>query len=96
VKKIKYNFQVTERILCCKEMYRERENSMPKLCEVIGDQNEDLFLRNCMSEMRPCSTADRQISLTEVRNEAHPLKYSEEKLLQITSYFFFRIFVSLL
>jgi hypothetical protein len=25
------------------------------------DQNKDLFSRNYMSEMRPCSTTDRQI-----------------------------------
>ena len=44
-----------------------------------GHQNIDLFSRNCMSEMRPRSDADRQIGST-VGNQATALKYSEKKL----------------
>jgi hypothetical protein len=35
---------------------------MPKLHDLIGrDQNKDLLSRNCMLEMRPCSTTDSKI-----------------------------------
>jgi len=45
VKESKRTIQVTERILCCKEIYRVQENSMFKLCEVIEETETKIYFR---------------------------------------------------
>jgi hypothetical protein len=43
-------------------IYRVRKNSMPKIRDLVGgDQNKDLLSRNCMSEMSSCNATGRQI-----------------------------------
>jgi len=42
------------------------KTSIPKLREVMGEQNKDLLSRSHMLEIRPCSTIDSHFGSDEV------------------------------
>jgi len=53
---------------------------MPKLLEARGGaKTKDLLSKNCMSEMRPCSTVDRQIG-SKFGKQAKPIDYFEKTI----------------
>jgi len=67
VKKSKRTFQVIERIICCKEIYRVRENPMFKLCEVIEETENKIHCQGTVG--RRCVLAvprTAKVGLTKV------------------------------
>jgi cell fate regulator YaaT (PSP1 superfamily) len=61
-------------IHCHMKISTGAEKLQPKLCEMIGGRQTNIYCQGTISEMRPCSNTE--LCVNKVRNQAQPVKYS--------------------